>query len=99
MPRSEAVEAAVAQRVERLGHVFDRIQHCNVWIDRPHQHDHTSHFQIRLVIGIPGEDIAVSHRGADADVYVALAATFTKARRRLLERVQIRRGDVKTHGA
>jgi len=97
MQRSEAFEAAIARWVERLGHVFDRIQHCNVRIDRPHQHEHTSRFQIRLEIGIPGDEIVVSHQGTDADAYVALAEAFTSARRRLIERVQIRRGQVKTH--
>jgi ribosome-associated translation inhibitor RaiA len=96
-PRSEAFEVAAKNWVERLGNVFDRIQHCNVRIDRPHQHDHTSQFQIRLEIGIPGEEIVVSHHGADADPYVALAEAFTTARRRLIDHVQIRRGQVKTH--
>ncbi len=97
MPRSEAVEVAIARWVERLGNVFDRIQHCNVRIDRPHQHERTSRFQIRIELGIPGEEIVVSHHGADADVYVALSEAFTSARRRLIDRAQIRRGDVKHH--
>ena len=97
MPRSEAVETAIERWVERLGHVYDRIQHCNVWIDRPHQHGHASRFQIRLAIGVPGEELAVTHHGAEADVYVALADAFTTARRQLQDHVQIRRGEVKAH--
>jgi len=92
MPRSEAVEAATARWIERLGNICDRIQHCTVRIDRPHQHDHTSHFQIGLEIAIPGDEIVVSHHGAETDIYVALAEAFTTARRRLIDRLHIRRG-------
>ena len=97
MPRSEAVELAIARSVERLDHTYGRIQHCSVRVDRPHLHDHTSHFQVRLAIEIPGQELAISHNATDRDVYVAVSYAFTAARRRLRDRVQIRRGEVKAH--
>ncbi|MEO6776922.1 MAG: HPF/RaiA family ribosome-associated protein [Kofleriaceae bacterium] len=92
MDRSEAVEAEVARWVARLDHIYDRIQSCRVTIDRPHQHHHDARFQVRIELGLPGEDITVSQHGAHADAYVALSDAFTTARRQLHDRIQIQRG-------
>jgi ribosome-associated translation inhibitor RaiA len=101
MSSSPAVEAAVTHWVERLEHVYDRIQRCHVWVDLPHRHHrHGARFQVRVVVSVPGREIAVGGRNeGNDDVYLALANAFLAARRQLQEHARILRGDVKTHDA
>jgi ribosome-associated translation inhibitor RaiA len=99
MTRSEAAEAAIGRCVENLVRVHDRIQHCHVWIDRPHQRSSHVPFQIRIMLTLPGGEIAVSHDPGDADVYVALGDAFEIARRQLRDYVKVQRGEVKSHVA
>jgi ribosome-associated translation inhibitor RaiA len=99
MTPSPAVEAAVATWVERLEHVYDRIQHCHVWIDLPHHHRrHGTPFQVKIALTVPGAEAVVTHH-EDLDVYLALTDAFLAARRQLQDHAQIRRGDVKHHTA
>jgi ribosome-associated translation inhibitor RaiA len=98
MEPSPFVEAAVATWLERLGHVFERIQHCHVTVDLPHRRRRGLPFQVTLALAIPGSDGVVVH-GERSDVYLAIADTFLAARRRLQHVAQIRRGEVKHHAA
>lgn len=99
MAPSPTVEAAIATWVERLGHVFDRIQHCQVWIDLPHRHRRRgSQFQVKVSLAIPDAVSIVGHDSHD-DVYLAIASAFAAARRQLLDHAQIRRGEIKHHAA
>jgi ribosome-associated translation inhibitor RaiA len=98
MAPSAFVEAAVATWLERLDHMFERIQHCRVRIDLPHRHRRGLPFQVTLTLAIPGSDSVVVH-GERADVYLAIADAFLAARRRLQHLAQIRRGEVKRHAA
>jgi len=92
------MEEAAAAWLERLAHISDRIQHCHVWIDLPHQHRHRGGlFQVKINLVIPGAVLAVVQDGDD--VHVVLASAFLAARRQLQDHLQIRRGDVKHHAA
>jgi ribosome-associated translation inhibitor RaiA len=95
---SAFVEVAAATWLERLSHVFDRIQHCHVRVDLPHRRRHGLPFRVTLTLAIPGSDSVVVH-GERTDVYLAIADTFLAARRRLQDLARIRRGDVKHHAA
>lgn len=98
MAPSTAVEAAITHWVSRLHHVHVRIQRCHVWIAVPHRHRRRgASFQVRLAVGIPGAQIAVT--GEDADVSLALADAFLAVRRQLQDHAQIRRGEVKRRAA
>ena len=104
MSPSPAVETAVAHWLERLTRTFDRIERCHVWIALPHRHHRRgAQFQVRVVLLVPGAEIAVSREpGRDeghADVYLAIADAFLAARRRLQDHASIRRGDIKAHAA
>ena len=91
---SPAIETAIHAWVERLAHVHDRIQHCHVWLTLPHgHHRHGPRFQVRLTVAIPGRDIAITHDAGHEDAYLALADAFVAARRQLVDRARIRRGD------
>ena len=99
MTPSPSVEAAVATWVERLRHVYDRIQDCQVWIDLPHRHRRRgAWFQVKISLGVPDGERVVSH-DEHIDVYVALADAFNAARRQLQDHARIRRGDIKHHAA
>ncbi len=99
MATSEALEGAIDRHVERLARIHDRIQHCRVWIDQPHQHGRHVPFQIRITLALPGGELAVSHDHGDADVHVAVSDAFAAVHRQLRDFIQIQRGDVKDHVA
>ena len=104
MSPSPAVETAVAHWLERLNLTFDRIERCHVWIALPHRHHRRgAHFDVRIVLSVPGTEIAVSrdpgrHEG-HADVYIAIADAFLVARRQLHAHASINRGEIKTRAA
>jgi ribosome-associated translation inhibitor RaiA len=98
MTPSAFIEGAAATWLERLRHVFDRIQHCHVRIDLPHRRRRGLPFHVTLTLAIPGGDSVVVH-GERIDVYLAIADAFLAARRRLQDLAQIRRGEVKHHAA
>jgi ribosomal subunit interface protein len=99
MSPSPAVESAVATWMERLRHVYDRIQNCHVWIDLPHRHRRRgSRFHVTISLALPDAASVVS-QDEHSDVYLALAHAFVAARRQLQDHARIRRGDIKHHAA
>ncbi len=94
---SPAVETAVQRWVSRLEHMYDRITKCGVTISQPHKrHRHGSEFNVSVVLEVPGAEIAATHMRHE-DIYVAVADAFRAARRQLADRVDVRRGFVKTN--
>lgn len=101
-PPSDAVRAAIATRVEKLGRLHDNIVKCEVIVAAPHRHSHADriyHIQIRL--GIGGPDIYIDREPENdeshTDIYVAIRDAFDAAEKVLRNRVRKMRGDVKTH--
>lgn len=99
---SEAVEAKVRDRVQKLERIFGSITSCRVVIDAPHQHHHKGNlFAVSIDLTVPeGEIVASRDAGqnhAHEDVYVAIRDAFDAVGRRLQETVRRRRGDVKHH--
>ena len=88
MGRSEAVEAAVRERVARLEQLFDGITSCHVIVDAPHHHHRKgNHYEVRLEVRVPGTELAVNNRPGDVhaheDVYVAIRDAFNAMERQL----------------
>jgi ribosome-associated translation inhibitor RaiA len=98
MTPSGFVDVAVATWLERLSHVYDRIQHCHVWIDLPHRRRPGLPFQVKLTLAVPGTDGVAVH-AESTDVYLAIADAFLAARRQLQDMARMRRGEVKRHAA
>ena len=102
MESSEAIEARVREKSQRLLKFFDRLTHCRVVIEAPHRHHHKGKiYQVKIDLGIPGRpDLVVSREGrenqAHEDVYVAIRDAFDAARRQLRDVTQIMSGEVKT---
>jgi ribosome-associated translation inhibitor RaiA/cold shock CspA family protein len=99
---SPAVEDFVHRWVSKLETVHDRIERCEVVIDRPHQHHHQGQrYRVRVTLAVPGPNVEVSRDhgldGAHEDVYVAIRDAFRAARRQLEDHVRRQRAEVKTH--
>jgi ribosomal subunit interface protein len=97
---SEAIEAKIRERAEKLNEFSPRVTRCEVWLNAPHRHHKRGPFyDIRVRMTVPGEELVVDHQPERDDVYVAIRESFDAARRQLedYERRQDRR--VKRHEA
>lgn len=64
------LEAEIQQRVERLKVLFADIVSCRVVVDIPHRHHQRGNrFSIRIELGVPGEDLAITR---DANLHGAV---------------------------
>lgn len=94
---SEALEAHIRSKMEKLEEFFKHITSCHVVVEVPHKHKHQGRrFNVRIDIGVPGSEIVVTHELAD-DVFVALRDAFNAAKRQLEDYARKIRGDIKTH--
>ncbi len=96
---SDAIEAHIRTKAEKLETHFEPIMSCRVVVELPHQHKNQGKvFNVRIDIGVPGNEIVVN-RDRHEDVYVALRDAFDAARRQLEDYGRRLRRDVKTHAA
>lgn len=104
METSPAVEAAIRDKAETFDRYADRITHCRVVVEAPHQrHRKGKLYHVRIDLGLAGGALVVGREGpmnhAHEDVYVAIRDSFRAMTRMLEEHERKRRGDVKAHGA
>lgn len=63
-PKTKAspwLESEIAQRFDRLKVLFADIVSCRVVVDVPHRrHARGNRFSIRIELGVPGEDLAIT---------------------------------------
>ena len=98
MPESEAVEAKIRERVDRLSRFSGEILKCQVWIESPHGHHRKGRlYGIRIRLTVPGEEIAIESQPTEDDVYVSIRDAFDAVRRKLEDYERRRRGEVKAH--
>jgi len=102
MPPSEAVEANIRERVQKLELFVDNITSCRVVIEAPHKHHQKGKlFSIHIDITLPGQEIVVSRQPdnhhAHEDIYVAIRDAFDAARRQLEDHNRRYHGNVKQH--
>ena len=96
--RSEAVEAKIRERAEKLNQFSPRLTRCEVWVDAPHRHHRKGPFyDIRLRMTVPGEELVIDHQPERDDVYVAIRESFDAARRQLEDYERRQDGRVKRH--
>ncbi len=94
---SEALETRIRSKVEKLEEFFSHITSCQVVVEMPHKHHHQGRqFNVRIDIGVPGNEIIVTRDQAE-DVYVALRNAFDAAKRQLKDYAHKLRGEIKTH--
>ncbi len=97
VPRSDALEAHIRQKAEKLDEFHSRIISCRVSVEELGKHQHQGRqFRVSIDLRIPGREIVVN-RDHDEDVYVALRDAFDSAKRQLEDAAREMRADVKAH--
>lgn len=102
MDRSDAVEANIREKADKLERYFDRIVACRVVVEAPHKHRRKGKlYNVRIDISVPGKEILVNRNGpknqAHEDVYVAIRDAFAAAGRQVEDHARKVRGDIKSH--
>lgn len=98
MSRSDAIEAKIRERADRLSRFSHEILKCQVWIESPHGHHRKGDlYGIRIRLTVPDEEIVVELQPTEEDVYVSIRQAFDAARRKLQDYERRRRGKVKAH--
>ncbi len=96
--QSEALEAHIRAKAEKLDEFFQHIQSCRVVVEMHDRHHHQGRqFTVRIDLRVPPSHEIVVDRNHHEDVYVALRDAFDAAKRQLEEYARVLRGDVKTH--
>ena len=99
MPQSEAVEARIREKAEKLNRFYDRIMGCRVVVESPQRHQHQGKlYSVHIDLTVPGAEL-VANRAEDEDVYVAIRDAFVAITRQLEDFVRRQRGEVKAHSA
>jgi ribosomal subunit interface protein len=94
---SDALEADIRSRVEKLDQFYPQIMGCRVTVELPGKHKHQGkQFNIRIDLTVPGSEIVVNRERGE-DIYVALRDAFDAAKRKLEDYGRKQRGDVKSH--
>ena len=102
MDPSDALEAKIREKVEKIEQFAEHITSFRVTIDQEHKHHRQGNlFAVKIDITLPGKEIVVDRHPdkhhAHEDIYVALQDAFNASRRQLEDYVRKRRGKVKTH--
>lgn len=104
MEPSEAMEANVRERADKLNQFYDQIMSCRVVVESQHRHHHKGNiYHVRIDLTVPDDELVVSRDPKDnhahEDAYVAIRDAFDAARRQLKEYAEKRRRKVKHHEA
>lgn len=89
MEQSDAVEAAVRERVDKLGRYFRHIISCRVALEVPNRtRSRTArNYRVSIEISVPGEELVVSRDPRPYekynDLYVTIRDAFNAAERQL----------------
>ena len=99
---SEAIEARVRERAEKLEKFYKDIMSCRVVVEAGHKHHHKGNlYHVRVDLKVPSAELVASREPQDhhahEDVYVAIRDSFDAMRRQLEDYSRRRRGQVKTH--
>ena len=98
MQHSDALEAHIRDKVERLAGAHPRITSCRVTVEELRKHHQQGrHVRVRIEAHVPGHQELVANRDHDEDVYVALREAFDATKRQLEEVVRGQRGDTGRH--
>lgn len=99
---SDAIEARIREKAQKLERFAEHITSCRVTIEAPHQHQHKGNlYLVGVDITLPGQEIVANRHPdehqAHQDIYVAIRDAFNAAQRQLEDYVRKRRGEVKSH--
>lgn len=98
MPRSDALDARIREKVTALERFSPRITSCRVVVQSLGKHQHQGRqFQVEVDVRVPGHAEMIASRHHHEDVYVALRDAFDAMTRQVEDAAREQRGDVKTH--
>lgn len=103
MDRSDAIEAQIREKAEKLDQYFPHIMACRVMVESQHKHHQQGNiYHVRIDLTVPGHEIVVSRdpkeHQAHEDAYVAIRDAFDAAKRQLEDVARKwRPQNVKTH--
>lgn len=102
MGPSEAIEAKIRERAEKLENYCEHIMSCRVVVELLHRHHHQGNlYHVRVDLKVPDSELVASREPdldhAHEDVYVAIRDAFDSVRRQLEDYTRRRRGQVKLH--
>ena len=85
---SDAIEARINERIEKLDKMFDLILGCKVWIQAPHRrHKKGTHYVIDIEVLTPLGTLSVDREPGDVnaheDIYVTIRDAFNAMERQL----------------
>ena len=85
---SDAIEARIRQRVEKLSAMSEDMRRCKVWVRAPHRRARKPvAYVIDISVQMSGTSLHVDHRPGDdnahTDVYVAIRDAFNAMERQL----------------
>ncbi len=103
-PHSEAVEAKVREKAEKLERFYPNIISTHVVVEAEHRHRQKGYlFHVTIELAVPQNKLVISHphheKQEHEDVYVAIRDAFDAARRRLEDFARRQRGQTKVHAA
>jgi cold shock CspA family protein/ribosome-associated translation inhibitor RaiA len=101
---SDAVEAAIRDRVGKLERMYDRLTSCRVSVEALHNQHRTGNvYEVHVDMLVPRSELVVSRaphkpkeRYASPDIYTSVREAFEAAERQLVDFKEQLRGDVKT---
>jgi len=102
LDHSDAVEARIREKVEKLGSFHGGIMSCRVSVEMLHRHHQQgNHFHVRIDLKVPGHELVAGREPdenhAYTDVYVAIRDAFDAMKRQLEDLAHHQQGKVKTH--
>lgn len=100
--RSEAIEAKIRERAEKLDHFYDGIIGCRVVVEELHQHHRKgNHFHVRVDVAVPDAELVASREPDEhhsyTDAYVAIRDAFDAVGRQLEDYARRQDRRVKAH--
>ncbi|WP_421654882.1 HPF/RaiA family ribosome-associated protein [Leptothermofonsia sp. ETS-13] len=99
---SDAIEARIRQRVEKLSKFYNRITNCRVIVEVPHQHHHKGKlYHVQIDLTMPNGQLVINRNPEQhqphEDTEVAMRDAFAAAERKLKDYADIHRHEVKVH--
>jgi len=96
---SEAFEAEIRDKIEKLDNYYNAIIGCEVVVEAPVEHHRKGGpFNVRIDLTLPGGELAVTRQKQET-LAAAIREAFDAARRRLEDYARHQRGEIKSHEA
>ena len=98
MPHSPAMDAKILELAKKLEALDPKITSCQVVVGEGDRHKTKGNqFEVHIVLHVPGRGEIVATRRSHEDPYLAVNEAFDAVTRQLEEKLEIQRGEVKTH--